>query len=316
MTDVSRFVDKPVKPPSSPRGWLRRLGAQEDLNFLLTNCIPRHTMTLLMGRISRIRSRTFTTIAIWVWRWFTHLDLSEAKQQSFGSIHECFTRELRPGMRPVDPRADVVCSPCDAIVGAHGRVLEGTVLQAKGMPYALQELVGPNVDLGPFLDGHFVTLRLTSSMYHRFHAPADLTLQHVTYINGDTWNVNPIALKRIERLFCRNVRAVLRVTLQDGTPLLLVPVAAILVASVRLHALPSLLNLQYGGAHEIPTDVSYARGQEMGWFEHGSTIVVISPRSLALADEIVLGEEIRMGQALWRQAPRSVTPSSHTHPKV
>ena len=305
MTDVSRFVDKPVKPPSSPRGWLRRLGAQEDLNFLLTNCIPRHTMTLLMGRISRIRSRTFTTIAIWVWRRFTHLDLSEAKQQSFGSIHACFTRELRPGMRPVDPRADVVCSPCDAIVGAHGRVLEGTVLQAKGMPYALQELVGPNVDLGPFLDGHFVTLRLTSSMYHRFHAPADLTLQHVTYINGDTWNVNPIALKRIERLFCRNVRAVLRVTLQDGTPLLLVPVAAILVASVRLHALPSLLPLQYGGAPEIPTDVSYAPGQEMGWFEHGSTIVVISPRSLPLADEIVQGEEIRMGQALLATPPHA-----------
>jgi phosphatidylserine decarboxylase len=275
------------------------------LNFLLTNCIPRHTMTLLMGRISRIRSRIFTTIAIWVWRRFTHLDLSEAKQQSFGSIHECFTRELRPGMRPIDPRADVVCSPCDAIVGAHGRVLEGTVLQAKGMPYDLQDLVGPNVDLGPFLDGHFVTLRLTSSMYHRFHAPDDLTLQHVTYINGDTWNVNPIALKRIERLFCRNVRAVLRVTLQDGTPLLLVPVAAILVASVRLHALPSVLNLQYGGAHEIPTDVPYARGQEMGWFEHGSTIVVISPRSLALAGEIVVGEEIRMGQALLATPPHA-----------
>ena len=117
--------------------------------------------------------------------------------------------------------------------------------------------------------------------------------------------MNPIALKRIERLFCRNVRAVLRVTLQDGTPLLLVPVAAILVASVRLHALPSLLNLQYGGAHEIPTDVSYARGQEMGWFEHGSTIVVISPRSLPLADEIVQGEEIRMGQALLATPPHA-----------
>lgn len=113
------------------------------------------------------------------------------------------------------------------------------------------------------------------------------------------WNVNPIALKRIERLFCRNVRAVLRVTMQDGTPLLLVPVAAILVASLRLHALPSLLNLQYGGAYEIPSDVSYARGQEMGWFEHGSTIIVISPSSLPLATDVICGQAIHMGQALW-----------------
>ncbi|MFY7916316.1 MAG: phosphatidylserine decarboxylase, partial [Rubrivivax sp.] len=86
-------------------------------------------MTLLMGRISRIRSRAFTAAAIWVWRRFTHLDLSEAKSQSFATIHECFTRELKPGMRPIDERTNVVCSPCDAIVGAHGRVLEGTVLQ-------------------------------------------------------------------------------------------------------------------------------------------------------------------------------------------
>ena len=310
MTDVSRFVDKPVKTANTPKGWLARLGAQEDLNFLLTNRVPRHALTLLMGRVSRIRSKAFTRLAIAIWRRFTDLDLSEAARQEFDSIHDCFTRELRPGARPIDPRPEVLCSPCDAIVGAQGRIEEGLVLQAKGMPYALRELVGPTVDLAPFLGGHYVTLRLTSSMYHRFHAPDDLHLQQVTYISGDTWNVNPIALKRIERLFCRNERAVLNAKLSDGTPLLIIPVAAILVASLRLHALSSRLHIRYRGPYELATDARYARGQEMGWFEHGSTIIVISPAGLPLLDDTSTGQTLRMGQGLWRRMPQGVTQSS------
>lgn len=299
MTDVSPFVDKAVKAPRSHGGWLSRLGAQEDLNFLLTNRIPRQALTLLMGRISRIQSPVFTRLAIWVWRRFTALDLSEAAQDRFESIHACFTRQLKPGSRPIDGRPDVLCSPCDAIVGAHGVIREGLVLQAKGMPYRLQDLVGPTVDLSPFEQGHFVTLRLTSSMYHRFHAPAELHLRHVTYISGDTWNVNPVALKRIERLFCRNERAVLQANLPDGTPLLIVPVAAVLVASMRLHALDVRLHLRYRGPNEIPVQAPYARGQEMGWFEHGSTIIVLTPKGIEPLADHADGQEVRMGQALW-----------------
>jgi phosphatidylserine decarboxylase len=310
MTDVSRFVDKQVKEIGAPTGWLAKMGAQEDINFLLTNRVPRHALTLLMGRISRIRSRSFTKLAIGVWRRFTDLDLSEAVKTEFDSIQDCFTRELRAGARPIDPRQEVLCSPCDAIVGAQGQIEDGLVLQAKGMPYLLQDLVGPSVDLTPFHGGHYVTLRLTSSMYHRFHAPDDLHLQHVTYISGDTWNVNPIALKRIERLFCRNERAVLKAQLSDGTPMLIVPVAAILVASLRLHALPSKLHIRYQGPNELPTDVRYARGQEMGWFEHGSTIVVITPASLPLLEERATGQTIQMGQDLWSRNAASVTRGS------
>ncbi|NBQ91075.1 MAG: phosphatidylserine decarboxylase [Betaproteobacteria bacterium] len=263
MTGVSPFVDKPVKA-----SWLARLGAQEDLNFLLTNRIPQ-----LMGHISRIRSRRFTAMAIWVWQRFTDLDLSEAQSTRFESIHDCFTRALKPGSRHIDPQPAVWCSPSDAIQGASGSIKDGMVLQAKGMPYALSELVGPTVDLNPFLGGHYTTLRLTSAMYHRFHAPCDLQLEHVTYISGDTWNVNPIALARVERLFCRNERAVLRARSADGIPFLIIPVAAVLVASLRLHAVDVRLHLRYRGPNEIPIAAPYSKGQEMGWFEHGSTII-------------------------------------------
>jgi len=174
------------------------------------------------------------------------------------------------------------------------------VLQAKGMPYALSELVGPTVDLTPFLGGRYTTLRLTSAMYHRFHAPCDLQLEHVTYISGDTWNVNPIALARVERLFCRNERAVLRARSADGTPILFIPVAAVLVASLRLHAVDVRLHLRYRGPNEIPIAAPYSKGQEMGWFEHGSTIIMITPPCVALLDSWQSGQVLRMGQGLWR----------------
>lgn len=139
-------------------------------------------------------------------------------------------------------------------------------------------------------------------MYHRFHAPAAGTVEHVTYLSGDTWNVNPIALQRVERLFCRNERAVVRMRLAGGEPIALVPVAAILVASIRLHFLDVLLHLGRKGANEMPCAAPHAKGQEMGWFEHGSTIIVFVPSGFELAEGIATGVQLRAGQALLKRA--------------
>jgi phosphatidylserine decarboxylase len=298
MQDASRRLDAEAPPP---RGWLARLGAQEDLNFLLTNRIPRIAATRLMGRIARIESPTFTRLALRLWQLFTPLDLSEARKQQFTSIKDCFTRELKDGARPFDARPDILASPSDAIVGATGVVREGQVYQAKGFPYSTAELFGPTQDASAFEGGRFVTLRLTSAMYHRFHAPADGIVEHVTYLSGDTWNVNPVALQRVERLFCRNERAVLRMRLASGEPIALVPVAAVLVASIRLHFLDVLLHLGHRGAHEMPCAAPQVKGQEMGWFEHGSTIIVFVPPGFELAEGIAPGVQIRAGQALLRR---------------
>lgn len=279
-----------------------RLLLQEDLNFLLTNRVPRIALTHLTGWYSRLRSPLLTRFSIAVWRLFTELDLGEAKQQRFESLHDCFTRELKDGARPFDPRPEIVTSPSDAIVGACGSLQGVTALQAKGMSYPLPGLLGSPELAERFAGGRYVTLRLTSSMYHRFHAPHDISVERVTYISGDTWNVNPIALKRVERLFCRNERAVIEARLQsDGTPLLIVPVAAILVASMRFHFLDVLLNLRYRGPNVIPCSARLAKGEEMGWFEHGSTIIVLAPPGLELAEGIASGCRLRAGQALLRR---------------
>ena len=286
---------------------LRRLIVQEDLNFLLTNRVPRIALTRFVGWFSQIRNPLLARLSIATWRMFTDLDLSDARKQHFDSLHDCFTRELVPGARVVDADPDVFASPCDAIVGACGPVAGTTVFQAKGFPYRMEELFGPTQDVTPFRDGTWVTLRLTSAMYHRFHAPQDCTVDHVTYLSGDAWNVNPIALARVQKLFCRNERAVLRTRLaRGGHPVALVPVAAILVASIRLRFLDVLLHLRYRGPNEIPVSARFAKGEEMGWFQHGSTIIVFAPRGFTLADGIVAGTRIRMGQALMHLPPQAV----------
>lgn len=284
------------------RQYFKNLLLQEDLNFLFTNRIPRISLTLFIGWWSQLRNPWVARGSIAVWRWFSDLDLSEAKQQNFASLHECFIRELKPGLRPLNPSPNIVTSPCDAIVGACGEIKQGAVIQAKGFPYTLESLLGASSQSREWIQklegGIFVTLRLTSSMYHRFHAPHDAQLKHVTYISGDTWNVNPIALTRIEQLFCKNERAVLQMQMMSGTPFLLVPVAAVLVASMRFHALDVLLHLRYKGPNEIPCDATYAKGDEMGWFQHGSTILMFFPKGFNFVDGIESGKRIRMGEAL------------------
>jgi len=274
---------------------------QEDINFLLTNRIPRQALTRFMGWFSKIEQPLVRDLSIAFWKSIANLDLQEAKKSTFSSLHDCFIRELKDGARPVDADPGVLASPCDAIVGACGHI-EGTrVFQAKGFPYTLEELIGDAATIDLVRDSCYATLRITSSMYHRFHAPYDCHVGGVTYFSGDTWNVNPIALARVEKLFCKNERAAIVTRLAaSGIPLVLVPVAAVLVASIRLRFLDVLLNLRYRGPNVIPCDAAFAKGAEMGWFEHGSTILVFAPRGVTLCEGVGAGTAIRAGERLMR----------------
>jgi phosphatidylserine decarboxylase len=272
---------------------------QEDLNFLLTNRIPRRLLTQFMGWFSQIEQPLVRDISIGLWRFFSNLDLQDARNTQFRSMHDCFTRQLKDGARPVDRSADILVSPCDAIVGATGTVAGTDLYQVKGFPYTLEELLcDPNL-VEAHRDGRYVTLRLTSSMYHRFHAPHDCCVDQVTYISGDTWNVNPIALRRVEKLFCKNERALLRTKLTaTGDSVTLVLVAAVLVASIRLHFLDVLLSLKHRGPNLIGCNAPFEKGDEMGWFQHGSTVIVLAPRRFLLCDNVREGAIVRVGQPL------------------
>jgi phosphatidylserine decarboxylase len=271
----------------------------EKLNFLLSNRIPRRFATQLMGWFSHIESPLLARVSIAVWQLFSDLDLTDARDDRFSSLHACFTRGLKPGARPIDDDPRIVISPCDAIVVACGPIAQGRLMQVKGSFYTLDDLVLDTEAVERYRDGQYITLRLTPSMYHRFHAPHDCTIEHVKYIPGDMWNVNPPALKRIPSLYCRNERAVIRLVFEGSNEAVtLVAVAAILVAGIRLRFLDLLMNSGYRGATELPCQASLGKGEEIGWFEHGSTIIVLAPPGMSPVPGLRVGTKVRLGQPL------------------
>jgi phosphatidylserine decarboxylase len=286
-----------MMPASLPTRRIR-----DDLSFLLTNRIPRRLATRFMGWFSRVEYPLVRDLSIGAWRLVDRrLNLHEAKKARFTSLHDCFVRELKDGARPIDSTPSVLVSPCDAIVGASGPIRGTQVFQAKGFPYTLEDLLCDRELVSRYRDGRFVTLRLTPSMYHRFHAPDECEIDEVLYISGDTWNVNPIALRRIERLYCRNERVVIPIRLAPGREsVALVAVAAILVASVHLEFLDRPLTLRYRGPNRITCAARLRRGEEMGHFAHGSTIIVFATAGFELCSSVREGAVVRMGEALLR----------------
>jgi phosphatidylserine decarboxylase len=282
------------------RAVFQKIMQHEDLNFLLTNRIPRQLLTRFMGWFSKIENPLVRDLSIYLWKKFSNLDLSEATKTKFVSLHDCFTRELRAGARPIAASPEILTSPSDGIVGMCGKIDGSELIQAKGFSYTLTDLMGSADWVGNYQDGQYITLRLTATMYHRFHAPYDCTVDQVNYISGDTWNVNPIALRRVEKLFCKNERAVIRCKLANPYHhvITLVPVAAVLVASIRLHFLNVLLHLKYRGPNMISCNAILDKGQEMGWFQHGSTIIIFAPPGFKLCENIITGATVRMGEPL------------------
>jgi phosphatidylserine decarboxylase len=273
---------------------------QERVNFVITNRVPRRILTRFMGWFSRSERPIVRDLSIALFGLFAgDLRLDEAKKTTFASLHDCFVRELKDGARPLDRDPDVLVSPCDGIVGAFGTIDGTELLQAKGSGYSLEELLDDRTAAERFRGGTYITLRLTANMYHRFHAPADCEVDGATYVSGDVWNVNPVTLKRVTRLYCRNERAIVHARL-DGTDemVALVAVGAILVGSIQLSFLDRPLALSYDGPDRIYCRRGFRKGDEVGYFHHGSTVIVIGTAGLDLREDLHTGELIRMGEPL------------------
>jgi phosphatidylserine decarboxylase len=287
---------------ANPSFLIDRLIGHEMLNVLVTNFIPRRAVSRLMARFSRIEQPLVYRWSMVTWQFFGgRIDLHEAKKSRFVSVHDCFVRELRDGARPIDPDPAVVVSPCDAVVGVCGRVRDQQMIQAKGISYRLEDLILDPTLVRAYRDGVYATLRLTSTMYHRFHAPCAGRVGHVLYVPGDAWNVTPGTLRRVPGVFCRNERAVISATI-DGSreSLLLVAVAAILVGGIHLEFVDTTFNLGCRQARRLRCDTTHRKGEELGHFCHGSTIIVLGTAGLTFLNTVQSGHIIRQGQPLFR----------------
>lgn len=278
----------------------------DTMTLRILRFLPRNLISRAFGAFAAMeRPRWFVRRFK---RWFAgrfKINLDEAARpiDEYSSLLTFFTRELKPGARTIDESADALVSPVDAAIGAFGRIENGTMLQAKGMSYTVAAFLG-EAHAADFLNGWYLTLYLSPRDYHRIHAPCAGKIRTTIYRAGTLWPVNPPAVKNIPALFAVNERA---------TPILesahqkiaIGMVGATNVGSIRLAYRDFVTNR--GGAsqdltHEPPVEI--ARGQHVGTFELGSTVVLLIAEPSFAFINIAESGTVRVGQKIGEFAAR------------
>jgi len=265
--------------------------------------LPKQAITALAGKLAASRSGAMTTGTI---RWFVRrygVDMDEAANPditSYTSFNEFFTRALKPGARPL-AQADLIC-PVDGAISQFGSIDHDQIFQAKGHRYSIAALVGGHAELAAcFEHGSFATLYLSPRDYHRIHMPCDGKLTRMIHVPGDLFSVNPITARGVPELFARNERVVCVFDTTRG-PFVLVLVGATIVGSMATvwHGVvnpPRVQEVREWEYHASP--VFLKKGEEMGRFLLGSTVVMLFPQApLAFNPQWAPARSIRLGEVM------------------
>lgn len=269
--------------------------------WLTQHLIPKNLSSAVVYRATRSRRPWLKKPLV---RWFARaygVDLTEAASadlDSYATFNEFFTRELKRGARPIAGGADTLVAPADGVLTEHGAVDGGRIYQAKGSAYTLGELLGETGAAVEALEGgRYFTIYLAPHNYHRVHAPLDAALTRTRYIPGARFSVSRATAAVIPRLFCRNERVVCWFSTPRGT-MVVVLVGALNVSSISTFAHGEIASgTAQQWIEEPPRRV--ARGDEIGRFNMGSTVVVLlESGSLKFAPDVADGLAVRMGRAL------------------
>ncbi len=240
----------------------------------------------------------------WMIGWYCRhfrIDLAEVEGpvESFRTLGDFFVRRLRPGARPIDPSADTIVSPVDGCVSESGAIEAGTLVQAKGRRFTVEDLLAGPSDRYRW----FVTLYLSPRDYHRIHAPCHGRIVRTRHIPGRLFPVNPYAVREIPDLFPRNERVVTFMESEAG-PLALVSVAATNVGDIVLEYDPSLRTNRLFGRQRVERSydppLPVAKGEEIARFEMGSTVILLLPEGVETRLDVAPGTPVRMGSAIAR----------------
>lgn len=283
---------------------------RDRLFVILQHLLPRYALTALVYRLARVRQRAVKDFLI---RRFVHhfdVDLEGVREpvpEGFPTFNAFFVRELTAAARPVAGDANTIVSPVDGTVSAAGPIQGDTVFQAKGIDYRLDELLAVDRDrVAAFENGSFATIYLAPYNYHRIHAPLDGRLDALHYVPGDLFSVNAATVRIIRGLFRRNERLVQHFDTAIG------PVAVILVGALNVGSISSpwtgeIRPRRRGAPEDLPVagaPAEVARGDQLGCFNMGSTVILLLPPGNARLDEaLVTGTTVRMGQAIGTLAP-------------
>jgi phosphatidylserine decarboxylase len=282
-----------------------------DASFVaLQHVLPKQAITRLAGRAAGLQGGAATTSVI---RWFIRrygVDMAEAAQPdpaAYASFNDFFTRALKASARPL-ASADWLC-PVDGAISQFGAIDAGRIFQAKGHDFTAAALLGGDAEMAaPFLGGHFATLYLSPRDYHRIHMPTGGRLVTMVYVPGELYSVNPATARGVPGLFARNERVVCLFEGAHG-PFAMVLVGATVVGSMATvwHGVvnpPRSASPRRWDYHASP--VGLARGEEMGRFLLGSTVVMLLPPGpWRFNPQWQPGGAVRMGQAMAEAADRA-----------
>ncbi len=291
--------------------------AHKSLEFiatLLVHLLPHHACARLMRRLARVRTSAVKDFLIRRFITRYRVDMAEARQPdpaAYPDFNSFFTRALAPGARPVVTGAGEIACPVDGAVSQAGAIERGRLLQAKGIEYTLTALLGGDADLADrFVGGEFATLYLSPRDYHRVHMPCTGTLAETRYVPGRLFSVNDYSTRHVRNLFARNERLVTLFETANG-PMALILVGAFFVAGIETVWTGEVSRRRPQGSwqryrHGRSVTVELERGEEMGRFNMGSTVIVLfGPGRVRWAETLVPGAKVRTGELMGRVTVRS-----------
>lgn len=281
---------------------------KEKILASLFYILPHHAITWLMFKGARVRWLPLKNFIIKTYTDLNPVKMHEAVEEdmfAYESLNAFFTRALKTECRPFDEDQSNWLCPVDGSVSQAQAIKHGRVFQAKGHDYSLLELVGGDKGLEKiFYDGQFSTLYLSPQDYHRIHMPATGTLKHMQYIPGRLFSVAAFTVNHIPRLFARNERCVCYFETDQG------PMAMILVGAINVSAMETVWHgLITSEAKKIKRfdysgkNIVLNRGEEMGRFNLGSTVIVLTTNTMKIDEKMIAGAEIKLGQCLARPNP-------------
>lgn len=267
----------------------------------LIHRLPQNAMSRTMGKITATK---FSRLAIQRYIRHYQIDASivEKPVKEYKTLKEFFTRRLKPGARPIAEGADVVVSPVDGTISQLGDICEGTLIQAKGKGYSVAELLGGCAhEAERYYGGKFITIYLSPRDYHRIHMPLTGNLMGYSYLPGRLYPVNQLGVEHVDRLFARNERLVTYIHTENQGEVALIKVGALFVGSVKVVYNTATTNVKKARQMEGPIDGTpvYEKGDEVGWFEFGSTVILLfESGQLEWASGVETGASLLMGQKL------------------
>jgi len=260
--------------------------------------VPKKRLSKTVRSLTKVRSQM--AVRRFAARYGINLDEAEKPIEDYPCILDLFTRRLKPGVRPLDPDPKRMLSPVDGTYDARGDIEDGTLLQAKGREYSLAAMLADEDEAAHYEGGRYATLYLAPKDYHRIHSPISAKVTGYTYVPGELHPVNPAAVRHVDSLFAVNERLITHLVSDTFGKMALVMVGATNVGHMKLmydDRVQTNMGASKIDKHVYEEPKYLERGDELGVFEMGSTVVLITEARVCLSD-MPIKTPVKMGQSL------------------